>query len=155
MKKVFTLLVFFLCVFCYANEICNMQGLSYTQRGILEIDGNEDMVNIYVKASKKGTLMQMDSTFGTFCKLGVDNDGAIFLLEAQIPFKEDWVREYVYRDFLIILGIKNFTEDENYIIQFSDLKNLENLDKKIPEKIFIKDKNYSLKLNLLNVKKKQ
>jgi len=167
MRKILAAFVFFLSIFCYADERCDMRSLSYTQRGILEIGGNEDVVNIYVKSNERGAIMQIDSTFGTLCKLGIDNAGEIFLLESQIPFKDDWVKKYVYRDFLIILGFKekfNFNKfetkeyckfiiDETYAIKFSDFKILES-NKIIPEKIFIKDKNYNLKLNLLNLKNK-
>jgi hypothetical protein len=154
MKKFLTAIVFCMC----AAFVCGAQslyhGLSYTQRGILEIDGNETPVTIFVRSFGNKTAMQMESQFGMLCRIEVDNEGNPTLLEGSPIFRISWVRKFVLRDFLTVLGKKPHTASSggNHIIGFSNYRTLEKSQRSVPFEIRIHDTFYNISLTSISIK---
>ena len=152
MKKFFAAaFALFACACLGAAEIL-YGGLSYTQRGILTIDGDEMPVSIYVRAFENKTAMQMESPIGMLCRIEVDSYGNPSLVDTSPIFKKSWAQDYVLRDFQKIIGKKHAQSSRDYSVKFSKYASPPNSDRILPYEIEISDADYKIKLSTLSVK---
>lgn len=103
----------------FAGGGFSMMGLSYVQRGVLEIGGSQTPVTVFVKSGGGEAAMQMESPVGTLCRVRTGVAGRE-IASGSAAFRDSWAREHALRALEAAMAMPGFLEGEDGVkISFS------------------------------------
>lgn len=171
MKKIALAVYIFFTFYAFcaaANLPLPLRGQSYIQRGILNVEGVQTPLTVYVESGKNQYSLILDSPLGIAAKVVLDKDGKVLLSSGGALLSDADVSNFVLRDLLIAFGFfdeKKFNIEKNsasmivkistadYFMQFENYKIFDGAKSPLPQKMKVVCADYSITLNLVLVKK--